>query len=1088
MGKLRRHLGQFLALIITVSLSAIVMPSPAAKAADIQEVIGSFETDANAWALGLGTEFPGATGVYRPDSDAKVGSNSGLVTGDFTNGGQYVQISRAVDLDAKALRFWVRSDDLTAVRLRVVDATGQTHQQRLALTSGGAWQELIVTNFAGGASYGHFGGANDGVWHGPAIRVALMIDKGDRIAGRTAATVRFDQIAMSVPAPDLTIRQAAPGNIFVQPATPSVRVVSRGDAVSWTVTDFWGEQVASGRTTMDSAEKAIALPAGKLGYFTLSLTAELSGQPIATRTTTFALLSPFDVPQTADSPFGMAVHLTRTSAGDPNFDRVPLMANAGVKNVRVDASWSSIEPVKGQYTFSRFDGMVSKLDANGMRWLPIGVYTNPNYDNNATPYTDAGRDGFANYIAATANHYQDNVKWVEIYNEFNIGFGDRGDGPADSRADYYYPLLKASYEKLKAQNPNTVVVGAATSGVPMAWLEQLFALGGLQYMDVLSIHPYVYPGSPERVAETLANLNELVKRYNGGKTKPIWITEQGWPTQLDARGVTEATQASYIVRSHVIGLSQGVERFFWYDFMNDGLNPTHNEDNFGIIRNTTDAAGKWTPKPAYVSYAAMTRQLTGATYQRQEQVASGTYSFLFRKSGIDTRVLWSTTPTTVAVETENPITVTDLTGVSKTYQPQSGRVYLSLSGDPLYVTGNNVKVTVDSRITLKADNGGNAVMGDPVGLTLSVDNTKAPRVPIKARFDIAGTPVDISVRSGEKVDIPITVPASGGTGRRDLVGNLVVANRPTARLGARVQVTHPLTLKAKHVLKGDADVLSVTVTSTAGRDIAVSDLPWKIGTQSGTADLPSSIPAGSTHTVDIPLAGIPTGTQSSELRLSATGFPDVALSGKVVLLERTAIRPLAMKPISVDGVLDDMSGVDDVDLAAEGTVKITNYGGVDDLSGSIWTTWDANNLYLSARIRDNVQSQGSTGDQIWSGDSIQFGISPGTPGESAAWYECGIALTPSGPQMYRWLTAEGTPGPVTNANLKVTRNEAAKETVYELAIPWQQLGPIRPDDRLLSLSFAVNDDDGTGRRGWIEWGAGIAGAKNSALFKPAVLS
>ncbi|UUZ80239.1 hypothetical protein LJK88_35705 [Paenibacillus sp. P26] len=73
---------------------------------------------------------------------------------------------------------------------------------------------------------------------------------------------------------------------------------------------------------------------------------------------------------------------------------------------------------------------------------------------------------------------------------------------------------------------------------------------------------------------------------------------------------------------------------------------------------------------------------------------------------------------------------------------------------------------------------------------------------------------------------------------------------------------------------------------------------------------------------------------------------------------------------------------------------------------------------------------------------------------------------------------------MSNAQLTVKRDETVKDTIYELALPWSELKPILPDDGLLSFSFLVNDNDGQGRKGWIEWGSGIGGSKDSKLFKP----
>ncbi|REF36741.1 sugar-binding protein [Thermasporomyces composti] len=1083
-GGLVPALAAALAAALAVTVGAF---SPAAHAAQtVDEVVGTFESDQEGWILGLGEEFPGAKGSFERDaSDAKVGAWSGLLRGDFSGGGNYVSVSRNLpSLDARALRLWVRTFDATHIRLRMADSTGQWHQQRLVLRSTTEWQQVAVTRFDGGDGYTHWGGANDGVWHGPATGIALLLDRSELSGGQVSGAVRFDEVTMAVTVPDLVLRQVVDGNIVVQPEPVQVRVVTRAEEVTWRVTDFWGERVAEGRLAMTAPEETLTLPLDEVGYYRLTVTAEADDATIATAETSIAVLSPFQRPAGVDSPFGMSVHFLRPNWGYPSFGAVALAAKAGVATTREDASWNAIERTKGEYTFDEFEQLNTALDAHDITWLPIAVYTNPHYDNNATPYSDEGREAFATYTAATIEHFGDETPWVEVYNEFNIpNFGDIGDGPADNRADYYFPLLKRTYEKVKAQDPDVTVVGGATAGVPLDWLEELFQLGGLDYMDALSVHPYVYPAEPEQIGESLAQLDALVRRYNDGEPKPIWITELGWPTHVTSRGVSEATQAAYIVRSHVVAFSKGVERFYWYDFMNDGLDTSYNEHNFGIIRNGADPAGAWTPKPAYVSYAAMTRLLTGATYQREENVVDGVHSHVFAKDGSDIRVVWSDEPTTVSVTTDHPLEVADLMGVTRTYHPHAGRIYLSLDGNPLYVRGD-ASLAVDDKMTLTLEDDGRVVVGDPVDVVLGIDNTKEPRNPLQGRFEIADTSVPVSARPGQRVAVPVPVSAGDVTGARQLVGRLVVRGRAVARLAVSVDVVHPVSVRATHVLRDGAETLAVTVTSNANRDLALDRLTWTVGGTSGAQPLPSSLPPGASHVVDVPLH-LPTGRHSVEVRVSLPEFPDAVHRGTVVLVDHEGLYGIASRSISVDGVLDDLDGVRGVDLAAEGTVVMGDYGGTEDLSGQLWLTWDDEALYLSALITDDAHAQPYTGSDIWSGDSIQIGVAVGMPGETTDFYEYGVALTPEGPRAHRWITVEGEPGPVTDVDVAVTRAE--HQTVYELALPWDKLTPFDPDDALLSVSLLVNDNDGNGRKGWIEWGSGIGTGKDPALFKPARL-
>lgn len=173
-----------------------------------------------------------------------------------------------------------------------------------------------------------------------------------------------------------------------------------------------------------------------------------------------------------------------------------------------------------------------------------------------------------------------------------------------------------------------------------------------------------------------------------------------------------------------------------------------------------------------------------------------------------------------------------------------------------------------------------------------------------------------------------------------------------------------------------------------------------------------------------------------------------------------------------------------IDLA-DGTPLLSGYNGTDDLSGTAQLRWDADNIYLTADIRDDVFSHNASGINIWQNDSIQFSLAPGVPGDSQSWYEYGISQTPEGPQIYRWLSMKGAAtGVLTKGTLSVTRDEATKITSYALALPWSEVSPIRAAlGNILSFSMLVNDNDGAGRKGYIEWGSGIGAAKDATLFR-----
>ena len=68
--------------------------------------------------------------------------------------------------------------------------------------------------------------------------------------------------------------------------------------------------------------------------------------------------------------------------------------------------------------------------------------------------------------------------------------------------------------------------------------------------------------------------------------------------------------------------------------------------------------------------------------------------------------------------------------------------------------------------------------------------------------------------------------------------------------------------------------------------------------------------------------------------------------------------------------------------------------------------------------------------------------------------------------------------------LECTIVRSGNNTIYELAIPWSELlkdQAVEPG-LVVGFSLLVNDNDGTGRRGWIEYNSGIGLAKDPSMF------
>ncbi|WP_181397339.1 glycosyl hydrolase [Cryobacterium arcticum] len=465
--------------------------------------------------------------------------------------------------------------------------------------------------------------------------------------------------------------------MLVSGADATLGVSWRVPGAAWTVTDATGAPVTSGTLDLQPGLAVVSLQDLNPGYYSIDIVNNDDGSDHLQ--TSLAILDPIANDASAtDERFGVGVHLA-----PPHLNSGQVAGEIGFGTVRTDTVWRAIETTKGEYTFPPTEeSMIQDYAAHGVGLLPLSVYVNKFYDNNKTPSTPEGLAAYAAFTSAVVAHYGSPA--VEVYNEFNNPPMNKGAcGPT---AACYLPLLKATFERVKADHPETLIVGPSIARTDDAFLTELYQAGGLDYLDAVSWHPYDYgPGiGPEFLEASLQNQVAKIKEYNNGESKPIWITELGWSTA----GYSEQEQADNLVRAQAIALANGVEKFFWYDLVNDETDITHHEGNFGLVRQVTEKVPTFAPKPSAVAQAVLIRQVAGKPYTtRDQQADTSVYSYAFGSGKDVTRVVWATTAKTLTYSADTDITVTDQFGATVTVKPVDGRITIEVDGHPRYLNG-----------------------------------------------------------------------------------------------------------------------------------------------------------------------------------------------------------------------------------------------------------------------------------------------------------------------------------------------------------------------------------------------------------------
>lgn len=189
--------------------------------------------------------------------------------------------------------------------------------------------------------------------------------------------------------------------------------------------------------------------------------------------------------------------------------QLDLNQQAGANAVRIDVSWSKLEPTtKGQYDpgyVAQVDDYVDQASARGLKVIAVLLGT-PCWASSAPPdlrqncsgdwrsrdvtvYPPAANSDYADASAYVARRWGSKLAAIEVWNEPNVTERWRTPNPV---ADYAH-LLEAAYPAIKSAAPEVPVVGGALVWSDRGFLDSLYANGIHGFFDALSIHPYSPP-------------------------------------------------------------------------------------------------------------------------------------------------------------------------------------------------------------------------------------------------------------------------------------------------------------------------------------------------------------------------------------------------------------------------------------------------------------------------------------------------------------------------------------------------------------------------------------------------------------------
>ncbi len=266
-----------------------------------------------------------------------------------------------------------------------------------------------------------------------------------------------------------------------------------------------------------------------------------------------------------------------------------------------------------------------------------------------------------------------------------------------------------------------------------------------------------------------------------------------------------------------------------------------------------------------------------------------------------------------------------------------------------------------------------------------------------------------------------------------------------------------------------------------------SDAPIKVGLVAGRSARTLTLPAGQQGavTVPVPVPEAVPGNYSVPIRVMLEAQSVLTLNAQVSV---PAICRFATRTPRINGDLSEWTDALPIALDRMELFKGRRWNGMSDLSAQAFTMWDAQNLYFALSVSDDTHFQPFSLNDIAQGDSVQFALdtrrSARSPigGYDENVYEFVMANGTTLPSVLYRITGGSNRAPGLLRAAQVAIQRVGSRTLYEVAIPWTELLPMRQaEGALAGIAIRINDSDGE-TAGQMEWGGGLSPSRRPGQF------
>jgi hypothetical protein len=353
----------------------------------------------------------------------------------------------------------------------------------------------------------------------------------------------------------------------------------------------------------------------------------------------------------------------------------PMLKRAGVKWLRGFYEWQTIQPKQGYWNFALPDHLVENARANEILLTGVFAYFSrwASANGGTRKFPIKNIQFWRDYVAGMVQRYHSDIKYWEVWNEFNGSFAENGN------PKLYAELVREASIAAKTIDPSAKI-GMSVANFDVGFLDAAIKAGAANYFDYICVHPYEKLANLSDDGEIAflsmtATLRKMLASNDQPADMPLWITEIGSPAPVNRSDEADEAQATSLAKAYLLAIASGFQRVFWFE----ARGPSYGDGtDFGLIR------PDMTFRPSYKALQTLTAVLG------PEPVAAGWlnldnggYGFLFDALGGNVMAVWAPAKREIKVAFAADVRVFDLRG---------GAVSLA-AGNTLIVQNSPVLIT-----------------------------------------------------------------------------------------------------------------------------------------------------------------------------------------------------------------------------------------------------------------------------------------------------------------------------------------------------------------------------------------------------------